>query len=331
MKYGYLIAALLVSMSSSIAHANEPLICFDGNQLPENEAFIDENDRTQIPIRMASEAFGFKVDWNGDSREVTVKKDDDIVKITIDSDVIYKNGTAIFMDTDARLVNDTAYIPLRFLMEALDCTVDYDDATGIINITNEKQGYTEHTYVGENTNPRGLYPGDFHPTSPDPLTDLWYTVDEIPEELTKALSQPIAYEGRYSNTDDISTDGHTDTYDLSNGPYQMKFNMIYGDPSMYLITDKEFKSSTGRIAVLLDTPIVKSDDLYVNLALDTFKWDGDHRSDWPVEFWHKVYDGKVAVVFDELSTDEYYHLEISNISDETKNINIEGSVTIVEY
>ena len=89
------------------------------------EIFIDENDRTQMPVRAVSELLNAKVDWNEATRAVTVTRGDNILTLEIGSKIMYKNGDPVEMDTAAVIVNDLTYIPLRYIGEALDCMVAY--------------------------------------------------------------------------------------------------------------------------------------------------------------------------------------------------------------
>ena len=65
----------------------------DKTELP----FIDENDRTQIPVRAVSNALGKKVDWNDTDKTVTISDyndDKNTVVFTVDSKSMLKNNNA---------------------------------------------------------------------------------------------------------------------------------------------------------------------------------------------------------------------------------------------
>lgn len=88
--------------------------------------FIDDNDRTQIPVRAVAETLDCKVDWNQDTKTAVISKDSqDTVKITLDSDVITVNDKQIKMDTAALLKGDRTFVPVRFIAEALGLTVEW--------------------------------------------------------------------------------------------------------------------------------------------------------------------------------------------------------------
>ena len=100
---------------------NDELVTF-----PDAQPFVDENDRTQIPIRVLAELLDFDVGWNGDTLTAELTKDDAVITIKIGESQITKNGEAIAIDTAARVINDRTYIPLRAVGEALGCEVEWD-------------------------------------------------------------------------------------------------------------------------------------------------------------------------------------------------------------
>jgi len=42
------------------------------DKFPDAEPFIDENSRTQVPIRFVGEALGANVSWDGNTKKVTI-------------------------------------------------------------------------------------------------------------------------------------------------------------------------------------------------------------------------------------------------------------------
>ncbi|MFW6007639.1 MAG: copper amine oxidase N-terminal domain-containing protein [archaeon] len=91
------------------------------------KSFVDENDRTQIPLRAVTETLGFDVVWKPETPElVKIKGENETISLTIGGDIVTKsNGEQVKMDTKAILINDRTYVPLRFVVEALGYTIDY--------------------------------------------------------------------------------------------------------------------------------------------------------------------------------------------------------------
>ena len=109
------------------------LLAFD-DQYPLLET-IDGETYTMIPVRGISETLNAKVDWDGDKQEITVKKGGDEVVMYLDSDVAYINDTPITLDAPATLMNNRTMVPLRFVMEAFNVTVDWNGDTRTVEIT----------------------------------------------------------------------------------------------------------------------------------------------------------------------------------------------------
>ena len=112
-------------------------VWINGNEVEFKEAkpFIDENGRTQVPVREFSETFGFKVDWIPETRQVKINGD--YLTLTIDSKEYtaapdnptssgIEKGTT---DTYPVIINDRTYVPLRFISERLGLDVVYADDT----------------------------------------------------------------------------------------------------------------------------------------------------------------------------------------------------------
>lgn len=101
----------------------------DGNLIAFNDAqpFIDENDRTQIPIRAVAEALDCTVSWDEASQTAAIIKGNEVITVTIGSKAIQANGKTITMDTTAQIVDDRTYIPVRFVAEALGMTIDFEN------------------------------------------------------------------------------------------------------------------------------------------------------------------------------------------------------------
>lgn len=87
------------------------------------EPFIDENGRTQVPVRAVAEMLNCNVDWNETTQTVTVADVDKLIVLTIGSNIINIAGIDTEMDTSAIIKNDRTYIPIRYVAEALGLDV----------------------------------------------------------------------------------------------------------------------------------------------------------------------------------------------------------------
>ena len=92
------------------------------------------NSRTMLPARFVGEGIGAEVLWDGEKREVTVSKDDIVIRIYIDSDMAYVNDKEEKLDSPAFIENDRTYIPLRFIAENFGADVIWDSESRMVYI-----------------------------------------------------------------------------------------------------------------------------------------------------------------------------------------------------
>ena len=90
------------------------------------QPFIDANSRTQVPLRRIASRMGCRVSYDDESREILLSKQGTDIRLRIGSSEIYCNDSVISMDTEAVILNDRTYIPLRYLAQALGYEVEYE-------------------------------------------------------------------------------------------------------------------------------------------------------------------------------------------------------------
>ncbi len=94
-----------------------------------------KNGRTLVPFRAIAASLKAEVSFDDATRTVTVVRGDVKVELTLGSDTAYVNGVAAKLDVAAESVDGRTVIPLRFLAEAFDATVDFDEETQSVIIT----------------------------------------------------------------------------------------------------------------------------------------------------------------------------------------------------
>ena len=100
----------------------------DEVEFPDAQPFVDENDRTQVPIRTVAEMLNSTVLWDNETRTVTItNKNGDVIALIIDSPVMSVNGKSVYMDTQATIRDNRTYIPVRFIAGAMNMTVKWGD------------------------------------------------------------------------------------------------------------------------------------------------------------------------------------------------------------
>ena len=95
---------------------------------------IIRSDRTMLPVRYIAEALGATVLWDRATSTATVKTADTEIRISVSADSATVNGERITLDTPAFIENDRAYMPVRFIAEALGATVSWDGTTSTATI-----------------------------------------------------------------------------------------------------------------------------------------------------------------------------------------------------
>ncbi|WP_265443518.1 copper amine oxidase N-terminal domain-containing protein [Acetivibrio straminisolvens] len=92
------------------------------------------NGVTLVPVRVITEAFGARVDWNGQQRCVTLDYSQVAIKLYIDNKKAYVDGTAVELLEAPRIINGRTMVPLRFITENFGADVDYNDYTKQITV-----------------------------------------------------------------------------------------------------------------------------------------------------------------------------------------------------
>lgn len=95
------------------------------------------NDRIMVPIRKIFESLGSTIEWDENSQTVTAIKDDKIIVATVDNSTIWINGKPIEIDISPIMINDRVLVPVRFISESLGATVEWNDLTKTVIITND--------------------------------------------------------------------------------------------------------------------------------------------------------------------------------------------------
>ncbi|WP_369011777.1 copper amine oxidase N-terminal domain-containing protein [Acetivibrio thermocellus] len=152
-----LIVTFLLSLPTSAVEL--PIrVVVNGTKInfPDAEPFIDENSRTQVPIRFVGEALGANVSWDGNTKKVTITLNGKKVVLQIGNKNYEVNGQQKQMDTVALLKESRTFVPVRFVSEALGATVKwnanirtvYIDMNGDVTPSPEPTGGTVKYYDG---------------------------------------------------------------------------------------------------------------------------------------------------------------------------------------
>jgi len=92
---------------------------------------IIANDRTLLPIRAIAEYYGWSVDWNAETKCVTIENESVKIEVIIGETLMrvtpvngLKNG--IVLDVPAQILNGRTLLPVRAVAEAMGVIVDWN-------------------------------------------------------------------------------------------------------------------------------------------------------------------------------------------------------------
>ncbi len=83
------------------------------------------SDRTYVPIRFVSKWLGADVGWDQRTKEVTIRKGGQTIRWIVNEKKADVNGQTVPYDVPMLLKNNSAFVPVRFVSERLDASVEY--------------------------------------------------------------------------------------------------------------------------------------------------------------------------------------------------------------
>ncbi len=163
------LALLIVAASLCAAFASERDVTLqiNGKTLEFSEylgiPYINNDNRTMVPVRLPMETYGCEVTWNQDLQRVSVKKDGRTVDLFIGRPVIYVDGLAKPIDTSPVLENSRTYLPIRAVFEAFDASVEWDAATYTVSVFSPDYEASSQASPGALTGPDQTQSGQTTP------------------------------------------------------------------------------------------------------------------------------------------------------------------------
>ncbi|NLI90314.1 MAG: copper amine oxidase N-terminal domain-containing protein [Epulopiscium sp.] len=90
---------------------------------------------TLVPIRVISETLGAELDWNPDTEQIRIYTTGSSIEMTIGDPNVKVNGQAQTLAVAPTIDKGSTMLPIRFVGEALNCTVSWDNAKNTAYIT----------------------------------------------------------------------------------------------------------------------------------------------------------------------------------------------------
>ena len=138
-------------------NVGDSILKINGIETEVETPYVTENNTTLVPLRVITEAFGAKVDWDGDTQKITLTYPAVNIELQIGNIVATVNDhTETLLESPALSENGVTMVPLRFISETFGATVGYDNDTQAILVTKENMdnsstvtGITDMTKTGD--------------------------------------------------------------------------------------------------------------------------------------------------------------------------------------
>lgn len=140
-----IVAFVLVFSLNTISKAEEkPIkIIMNGEVIESDVPPFLENGRTMVPLRVITEAFGYKVEWFEETQEIWIdysngQPSGDIISLTIGDDKIFINETQyVITDVAPKLKNGRTFVPLRVIAELFVMDVNWNEKEWIVSLNDK--------------------------------------------------------------------------------------------------------------------------------------------------------------------------------------------------
>lgn len=103
----------------------------------DTEPFVKKGN-TFVPFRAIAESLNAEVAWNPEERSITVTKGGVSIKLVVDSKTATVNGKNVSLDAPATITKGSTYVPVRFISEALDATVQWEEESKTVVVYEEE-------------------------------------------------------------------------------------------------------------------------------------------------------------------------------------------------
>ncbi|WP_161568328.1 stalk domain-containing protein [Anaerobacillus alkaliphilus] len=113
---------------------NQPSWLLNGkNAVLDHPPYL-KNNRTLVPIRVISEAFGAHVHWDPNAKTVTIKNGGNTIVLTVNDQHVLVNGQKRLIDVAPEINNGRTFVPIRFVSEQFGAKVNYQASSRSIII-----------------------------------------------------------------------------------------------------------------------------------------------------------------------------------------------------
>lgn len=141
--FAFIFAFLLsCCCSASIIHetveisfkVGDSKLLVNGEEMTVETPYVVGEGVTLVPVRVITEAFGAKVEWDGAERKVTLTTEEKKIELWIGKIDANINGEKLKLLSAPEISNNVTMVPLRFISEGFGAEVSYSNVTKQITI-----------------------------------------------------------------------------------------------------------------------------------------------------------------------------------------------------
>lgn len=125
----------LAAQEYTISKLPEIKITVNGKPVETDVPPMLQNDRTLVPIRAVGNALQAEIDWNENSKTVTVKKADTTLTLQIANKTMSSNQGNSALDVPPQQIDNRTLVPLRAVSSGLGAVVNWNGETNTVEIT----------------------------------------------------------------------------------------------------------------------------------------------------------------------------------------------------
>lgn len=162
------------------AYAAEIDIYIDDVKLESDVLPKNVDGRVLVPMRTIFEQLNSDVSWDGNSKTVFAEHNGEVMSLAIDSDALntgVRNSVGeivwidkISLDVPAKIIDDSTYVPIRAVSEALGARVSWNEALKSVSIDTAPHS-NGNIYYSSNADYQRLYATNKNSTNRQKISD----------------------------------------------------------------------------------------------------------------------------------------------------------------
>ncbi|OAB42219.1 copper amine oxidase N-terminal domain-containing protein [Paenibacillus glacialis] len=166
------------------ADSNKYWIMLDGKYLNTELMPINNNGSIYVPMRLIFESLHAEVTYVPEEGKVIGKKGDIMIELQLGKTMAYKNSQPILLSGPPMIVNNSVYVPIRFVSESLGASVFWkSDIHAVVIETPQLTAITELPVLNDRGNRAVLeHSGN--------MKLKWSFQDESPYEMYRGYKGP---------------------------------------------------------------------------------------------------------------------------------------------